>query len=148
MLLQIKTAISNGISVLRPYPPFLLVRMCKQFLLDAYHHHPFPQRISHATLCIYTDPRALLHLIESVADLYSDEREDCEDEAGQTQQDQQCHLDVTLNVNSIYKLFRNHCVCSPRNIPTTDLFTFALSRISIMSQGPYVKARHGSEVHR
>ena len=96
----------------------------------------------------YTDPRALLHLIESVADLYSDEREDCEDEAGQTQQDQQCHLDVTLNVNSIYKLFRNHCVCSPRSIPTTDLFTFALSRISIMSQGPYVKARHGSEVHR
>ena len=42
-------------------------------------------------------------LIEFVVDLYSDEREDCEDEAGQTQQDQQCHLDVTLNVNSIYK---------------------------------------------
>ena len=125
MLLQIKTAISNGISVLRPYPPFLLVGMCKQFLLDAYHHHPFPQRISHATLCIYTDPRALLHLIESVADLYSDEREDCEDEAGQTQQDQQCHLDVTLNVNSIYKLFRNHCVCSPKSIPTTDLCPFS-----------------------
>ena len=86
-------------------------------------------------------------LIEFVVDLYSDEREDCEDEAGQTQQDQQCHLDVTLNVNSIYKLFRNHCVCSPRSIPTTYLFTIALSRISIMSQGPYVKARHGSEVH-